>query len=220
MKIAQSASNIPLSIEEVKELIYKKDDYLKENSYLEITFLEKANFGIPGGDNWIVRLSDRMILIYAIDSNKIVKRYDFTSFNPERYSTFDIMRDIPGKHIESSSSSFGDFNGDGIDEIFVYGFYGRAFEIKIWGYDLANDDFLSHPYCSIPFWLIDSDNGPAPVEFMTYRGMYGFKVFFYQLDVAGGPGYVYEPNPRNGKWFFYTWDGEQREYVEVGEVIE
>ncbi len=74
--------------------------------------------------------------------------------------------------------------------------------------------------CEIPFKIIDSEYGPAPVEFISYNGIFGFKVYFFDYEVAGGIGYVYEPNPQNGKWIFYTWDAERREYVEVGEVIE
>jgi len=60
----------------------------------------------------------------------------------------------------------------------------------------------------------------VPVEFLTYNGIYGFKVYFLALDVPGGPGYIPEPIPNNNKWIFYTWDAEKREYVEVGEVVE
>ncbi|MCL2067310.1 MAG: hypothetical protein FWG99_07580 [Treponema sp.] len=129
------------------------------------------------------------------------------------------MQDIPGTRIGNSTSFFGDFNGDGIDEIFEYGFYGAGKYISIYGYDTDKEDF-DNLYCTIPFEIIDAHNGPAPVEFTTYRGMYGFKVFFFQYDVAGGSGYVSEPNPKNGKWIFYTWDAEKSEYVEVGEVVE
>jgi hypothetical protein len=214
---SQNILNTPLSAEEVREFLYENDNYIKRFKR-EITFIKKANFGIPGGDNWIVRLSDGWILIFVINGNRIEKRYVLTSFNPDEQSSFDIMRDIPGKHIGNSSSSFGDFSNDGIDEVFEYGFYGYGKRIIIWGYDLGKDDFIS--YCEIPFGLMDYHKGPAPVKFMIYQGMYGFKVSFYQGDVAGGPDYVPESHPDNGKWLFYTWDGEQREYVRVGEIIE
>jgi len=186
---------------------------------LEIEFISKANFGIPGGDNWIVRLNDnRSIIIYVINENKIVKRYYFSGPSLVEYSIFDIMKDIPGTRIGDTASSFGDFNGDGIDEIFLYGFYGLGSFIIIRGYDAEKDDFVG--YCEIPFGLIDMDNGPAPVEFMTYNGMDGLKVYFELGEVAGGPDYIPEWHPNNHKWIFYTWDAEQRQYVEVGEVIE
>jgi len=214
----QSSSNLPLSIEDIKKIIRETEEEYLRRYNADIAFIEKANFGIPGGDNWIVRLSNRTLLVYVINNNKIDKEYNFTSFNHEEYSNFNIMQNIPGTRIDSSTSSFGDYNNDGIDEMFVYGFYGRAFEIVIRGYDVEKDDFTV--YCEIPFEIIDPDNGPAPVEFTTYRGMYGFKVFFFQYDVAGGPDWVPDPNLKNGKWIFYTWDAEKREYIEVGEVVD
>jgi hypothetical protein len=133
-------------------------------------------------------------------------------------SRFDIMKDIPGTHIGNGTSSIGDFNGDGLDEVFNYCFSGMGNFIFILGYDEGKDDNIV--YCDIPFQIIDPENGPAPAEFLTYKGMEGFKVYYVQLNVAGGPGYVPEPVPDNDKWFFYTWDDEKREYVRVEEITE
>jgi len=102
--------------------------------------------------------------------------------------------------------------------MFVYGFFGRGFFIIIRGYDATQDNFVL--YCEIPFEIIDPKKGPAPVEFMTYNGMYGFKVYYSNPEVAGGLGWVPNPDPKNNTWRFYTWDAEQRKYVEIGEVIE
>jgi hypothetical protein len=155
-------------------------------------------------------------VVYVINGNKIEKDYYFTSDNLEGRSTFDIMQDIPGTRIGSSTSSFGDFNGDGIDEMFSYAFGGNAKLIIIEGYDPEEDDFVA--YCEVPFRIIDREHGPAPVEFMTYNGMYGFKVYFFELEVSGGPNWVSDQNPNNRKLIFYTWDADKREYVRVGEV--
>jgi hypothetical protein len=216
---SQNILNTPLSAEEVMELIYENDRYIKKITN-EIVFIEKANFGIPGGDNWIVRTSARGISVYVVNGNKIEKHYKvFTmDYNLTKHTNFDIMRDISGTHIPGGTSSIGDFNDDGIDEIFQYAFGGMGNFVLIWFYNSETDDFRT--YCSISFMLIDPDNGPAPAEFMTYQDMFGFKVCVYETSVAGGPDYVYEPHPNNGRWFFYTWDGEQREYVRYGEVVE
>jgi hypothetical protein len=201
----------------IKEFINKKERRIIEYN-AKIVFIEKANFGIYGGENWIVVLNDKSLIIYAISSKAIEKRYYFTSFDLEEESDFNIMQDIPGTHIGGTTSSFGDLNGDGIDEIFEYGFYGRGSFIIIWGYDKDKDDFVS--YCEIPFKIIDFKNGPAPVELMTYKDMYGFKVYYSQNEVAGGIGWVPDPDPKNDKWIFFTWDTEQRKYIEIGEVVE
>jgi len=126
------------------------------------------------------------------------------------------MRDIPGSHIGDSTSSIGDFNGDGKNEIFEYGFYGRGFFIIIRGYDVEEDDF--EDYCQIPFRLIDRENGPAPVEFITYNDMYGFKVLYEQIELGLSYYTETDPNSKSNKWFFYTWDKEQKKYIEIGEI--
>jgi len=203
--------------EAMKEFLYKNDKYYKEYNK-KIVYIEKANFGMHGGDNWIVRLNSETIYFYAINGNKIINKKYIPSFNLEGISNFNIMQDIPGTRIDNSSSSFGDFNSDGKEEIFEYGFYGYRFEIHIWGYDEVKDDFVS--YCEIPFKILDSEDGPAPVEFMTYKGMFGFKVFYSNIEVAGGPSWVPEPDPKNYTWRFYTWDAEQKKYIEIGELVE
>ena len=211
----------PLVINGKEEMI----DFLNQNEKriidrnLEIVFIEKANFGIPEGDNWIVQLSDNLVLIYVINGSKIVKRYSFISDSMERFTSFNIMKDIPGIRIGNSTSSFGDFNGDGIDEIFEYAFGGNAYLITIQGYEEEKDDFVSYTLDSwITFKIINHENGPAPVKFMNYQGMDGFKVFFFATGVAGGQSYASDWNPNNNKWIFYTWDSEQRRYIEAGEV--
>jgi hypothetical protein len=208
---------VPVTEEQMRDFLYENDDRIKRNNR-EITFIKKANFGIPGGDNWIVRFNDCYVFIYSIDGNKIISQYDLWSYNMEDYSVFDIMQDIPGTHIGNSTSSIADFNNDGINERFSYSFSGRGNFISIIAYDENRDWFVS--YCEIPFKILDKEYGPAPVEFLTYNGVYGFKVYFLALDVPGGPGYIREPIPNNNKWIFYTWDAGQREYVEVGEFTE
>jgi hypothetical protein len=51
-----------------------------------------------------------------------------------------------------------------------------------------------------------------------YKGMQGFQIRYNVNEVAGGEGWVSEPDPRNGLWFFYTWDKRERRFVSRGEV--
>jgi hypothetical protein len=209
-------TNIYASEEDIKEFITKNERQITEFKH-EIVFIDKIDLGIPGGDNWVVRLSkgrSNFLIVYAINNNGIEKRYVFSIFDIEQESKFNIMQDIPGTHIGDSTSSIGDFNGDGKNEIFTYGFGGNWFAIVIKSYDPEKDDFVN--YCEIPFRLIDRENGPAPVEFITYNGMYGFKVFYSAWEVALS--YPSDPSPKSNKWFFYTWDKEQKKYIEVGEI--
>jgi hypothetical protein len=203
----------------IKDLIHKY------HNYKEVIFIKKVNFGVPGGDNWIIGSSDKTysdangIGLYLIKDSIILSYYNLgMNFEMNRNSQFDIMKDIPGTHIGNGTSSIDDFNGDGLDEVFQYGFGGNGKFIVITGYETTTDNMQN--YCYIPFDIIDPENGPAPVEFMAYKGMNGFKVYYVANDVAGGIGYVPDPMPDNRKWFFYTWDETTRKYVRVEEVVD
>jgi len=216
----KSGLNEPATEEEkemMKEFIYKNDDYYKIHHY-SINYIEKANFGIPEGDNWIVKLNDMCIFIYVINDDKIIKDYyatidglNFRDQNFSEISEYDIIRDIPGTHIPDGVVSFGDFNGDGIIEIFSFIYsYLVGYNIDIFYYDSQKEGFV---YCRIPYSIIDSKNGPSPVEFITYQGKLGFKVYNKK--------YHWETETtEEGKWYFYTWDAEKKEYIEIGEIVE
>jgi hypothetical protein len=215
--------------EKIKALLLSKDELAIElaSKDEEITFIKKINFGIPAGDTWLTEWNHlnrpfTRLLLYLIRDDIIIKYYNLgMNYNKEWeriQSQFDIMNGIPGTHIGNGTSSIGDFNGDGLDELFQYIFSGMGNFIFIQGYDKGKDDKIL--YCDIPFDLIDPKNGPAPVEFISYKGINGFKVYYLQLSVAEGPGYVPEPMPDNNKWFFYTWNVDRREYVRVEEIEE
>ena len=208
-----------LSLEEAKQVVYENEELI-QIYHLEIDFISKANFGMPGGDNWIVRLNDGHIIIYAISGDKIVRQFYSDSYDIRKNNDIDFMRDIPGTHIGGSLSSFGDFNADGVDEIFSYWYLGMGAEIGIVAYSTEKDDLI-YLTNNLPFTSRDSYYNPVvPVQFMTYKGMYGFKAYLFYTEVAGGPGWEPEPDPRNNRWFFYTWDTQQKQYVEVGEVVD
>jgi hypothetical protein len=208
--------------EAMKEFIYENDQFFEERD-MEIDFIEKANFGIPGGDNWIVRLNSRHIFIYVINGGRMEEDYygtvsgqHFFDQYPEEVSEYDIMRDIPGTHIPDGCVSFGDFNDDGIDELFRY-LYAEELghNIDIFHYEPQKKGFV---FCRIRYKVIDQKEGPAPVVFMTYRGMKGFKVYYSNIESAGQ--WFPDPDPRNDKWIFYAWNDEQRKYTEIGEVVD
>jgi hypothetical protein len=209
--------------EKIRDLLLAQAE--RATKYNEtVLSIKKVNFGLSGGDNWLVEWGKQydistLLLLYLIKDDIILKYYNFGSnFNMLSETSFDIMKDIPGAHIGKGTSSIGDFNSDGLDEIFQYGFFGYGKTVHVYGYGVQEDDVVF--YCSIPFQLVDPENGPAPVEFITYKGMEGFKVYYVQLRVSGGPGYVPEPMPDNNKWFFYTWDSEKRGYIRVEEIVE
>jgi hypothetical protein len=208
--------------EAMKEFIYENDPFFEERD-AEIDFIEKANFGIPGGDNWIVRLNSMHIFIYVINGDRIEEEYHatvsgqhFVDQHQEEVSAYYIMRDIPGTHIPGGCVSFGDFNGDGIDELFRF-LYAEELghNIDIFHYEPQKKGFV---FCRFRYKVIDKKESPAPVIFMTYRGMKGFKVYYSNIESAGQ--WVPELDPKNDKWIFYSWNEGQRKYVEIGEVVE
>ena len=193
----------------------------------EITLLKRINMGISGGDNWLVEWTSnrlgvyksKMLFLYVINGSNIIHEINMgPSYYVSEHTDFDIMKDIPGIRVGEGSCVVYDYNGDGFDDIFNYGFSGRGAYIWIMGHDLNKEDIEF--YSEIPFEIIDRARGPAPVEFVTYKGMKGFKVYYMGYEVAGGPGWVPDTDPRNGKWIFYAWDEKRREFVEIEEVEE
>jgi hypothetical protein len=136
----------------------------------------------------------------------------------EEVSDHYIMRDIHGTHIPGGRVSFGDFNGDGIDELFRY-LYAEELghNIDIFHYDPQKKGFV---FYRIRYKNIAQEEAPAPVVFTTYRGMKRFKVYYSNMESAGGSEWLPAPDPRNDKWIFFAWNDEQRKYMEIGEVVD
>jgi hypothetical protein len=207
--------------EEIRTVLLTKDDR-STKWHEKLAFIKKVKMGMPGGDNWLVEWKkgdgSGRIDVYAINKGEIVNnKVAAVNFSLTGHTEFNIMHDIPGIRIGDGSAAVYDYNGDGLDEIFVYGFYGSYFQIDICGYDLDKEDFVG--YCNVAFDIVDPVVGPAPVEFMTYKGMNGFKVYFD----------LYNQSPRHPPkniinkyyaWYFYNWDEVEQKYVEVEEVVD
>jgi len=173
-----------------------------------IECLSKINLGIPGGDNWIANRSDGYTYIYIVDSEKkvrTVRRRDFTEQTEIRFwdsnirtnvdLEFDIMKNIPGTRLGSKAVAFGDYNGDGFDEIFFFS-RGVTNSALIWGY---NNDAME-TYFASRYNIIDP-KGPFPIEFINYKGIDGVKVNVWDYPTNK---YV---------WDFYAWYENSRKYV-------
>ena len=226
--LALSVCSFSQTAEQVISLLYDIEK-LRTVFDNEIIYMEEFNFGIPGGANWLVEWRDRRMvegnirvsiipMIYVVDIN--IGEIKFRNGLPLR-SESDVSyfrayyESFPGVTRGDRTYQIGDFNGDGFDEIaqFMDGASSPTFEIC--GYDSREGNMKWN--CSIPY---DKRYYPSPVEFIIYKGMKGFKLRYYVNEVAGGPGWVPEPSPKNGRWFFYTWDEEQRIFVEIEEVKE
>jgi hypothetical protein len=209
------------SEDEIKALLYAVDDRAtKYNS--EITFIQEVNMNIPGGDNWLVEWykseeNNYLLMCYAIQENKVAKDiFMGGNYDPFEVSRFDIMAEIPGKRIRDSTAVIGDYNNDGIDELFKFLLGGSGWGVNILSYNPVIGSRFG--LCSVDSTIIDPENGPAPVEFITYKGMKGFKVYCH----ADGNHVQMPKNIINTwyAWYFYTWDEKAGEYVEVEEYIE
>jgi len=183
-----------------------------------ISFLSKINLGIPGGENWIalrgicidavgkVIKGLRYMCIYTVNieketvekERKGVPEQSKIDYNGKALE-YDIMQSIPGTQIGSSAAAFGDYNGDGIDEIFWF-YLGIEHYCVIRGYNSDKDridDFLECRY------NITSINEPSPVEFINYKGIDGIKIYFWDyLD-------------KINRWRFWAWDEGSRKYIEL-----
>jgi hypothetical protein len=206
-------ANAPLvfsdEIDEVRELLANERGG-------DILYLSKINLGIPGGDNWIADRSNGLAYIYVIDNDKNINIQDRISYaepsqirymDQSTYSRanleFDIMRDIPGTRIGNKAATFGDFNGDGTDEIF--NFYDSESLCTMWGYNSDKGEIES---CFGCHYDIRDPKGPSPVEFINNQGIYNIKVNWWSLS------------EKQYFWIFFAWDEEQRKFVEIEKFVE
>jgi hypothetical protein len=117
------------------------------------------------------------------------------------------MENIPGIHIGDIGASVFDCNGNGKDELFSYGFYGRGNWIHIYGYDGEKNDIVDYCDDEIYFEIINNNKGHAPVEFTYHKNRNGFKVYSWFYSQSG----------RERGLYFYAWNSETRKYENLGE---
>jgi hypothetical protein len=124
------------------------------------------------------------------------------------------MRGIPGERFVNDVVSVGDYNNDGINEVFGLGFYGAGFILYIYGIDPVTEKVTL--YCKTEFY-VPTPTGFAPVEFIRYKGKDGFKLAMSFNRNGDGLKYGIE-GLRGVGWYFFTWDEDQQKYVFVEEV--
>lgn len=192
----------------------------------EISLIEKFNFGIPGGINWLVQWYEKYntsthgphiyTMIYVVDTNtKDIKFRELISLNDDISPyLFSYYHNLSENIKTDNICHIGDFNRDGFDEILQLG----TSRLVISGYDPQTNEIKR--YCSIPYGYVEEGYDSPPVEFITYKGIKGFKLRYFEYEVAGGSGWVPDPSPKNGKWFFFAWDDRQRKFVEIEEFVE
>jgi hypothetical protein len=200
---------------EARELIATES-----NGY--IRYLYKINFGFEGGDNWLsVRVRGNhdslYMCIYIIGNDKKVKfvesigvnelsEVNYWDSNTHSYVDleYDLMRDIPGTRIGNVAANFGDYNGDGLDEIFVF---SRAEEDNffIWGKDTSPYGERGKFYYICRFDFI-SPKEPSPVIFASYQGTDGILAHYINIRETYLCG-------------FFVWDEVTHEYKKDMELL-
>jgi hypothetical protein len=188
----------------------------------EIASIEEFNFGIPGGKNWLVEWNNKeRIVIFAcvvdINNGEELFRYHVgTVIIDDIHPLAPYFDELPGRTI-SGNYKIGDFNSNGFDDILYFHMGAGGPKMEIIGFDPSKGEMAL-----LFSGIFDDQHEGLPVKFITYKGMQGFMLLRGDgHPVAGGMGWVPEPpSPQAGKWFFYTWDGEQRTFVEIGEVDE
>jgi hypothetical protein len=180
----------------------------------KIEYLSKINLGVPGGGEWLAVREGGYI--YVIDSEKKVRVVDAISVTEQSkimyrkpwdisspfVLEFDIMQNIPGTQTGNLAAAFGDYNGDGFDEIFYYS-QGTYEDCGILGYNSETDKMGF--YFTSDFRL-RSRLGPPPVEFTNYQGIDGVMVILKDnMDEE----YI---------WEFWAWDEGSRKYVKLAET--
>lgn len=199
---------IPIEYASIAELITQYDSMHSTDRY-KLYFIDKIHMEIPGGENWFVTWVQKIERSFSynsyiyINNYNVIDSYNICSmFNIEDYSSFDIMAEIPGTQIGKLGTAIGDYNKDGFDEILSYSFYATRYLFEIIGYDKTEAKKVN--YIEIPFVLIDREKGPAPVKFLTYKGIEGFQIYSISDDLQSsleGPSWSFYFCEPETSWF-------------------
>jgi hypothetical protein len=209
--------------DQVVSFLHENDDQrIKFNE--NIIFIEEFNFGIPGGENWLVVWEDQwrdvdhqyktvLVFVYVVDIDSGEIKFRERVLTTSKRTEFLSYYRLPGVTVDGICQ-VGDFNGDGFDDVLsLLGGVGGGFFIC--GFPGGRETW----YCNIHYGLV-GDGEQSPVKFINFNGENGFKVYYYQYEVAGGPGWVSDPSPDNHKWLFYKWDERQQKFDIAGIVLE
>ena len=215
----------PQTEDEIAVLLHEIDERSTRFNNRIVSISDEFNFGIPGGKNWLVEWEGhnptigiftlKIVYVVDIETREIKFRHGFgPTVRGWVHPNASAFESLPGRTI--GARQIGDFNGEGFDMIL---------NLHIGGGGPGVDITVFNPQTDRMEWIFsenfDNRYENSPIRFIRYRGMYGFMVREGDPpQVAGGPTWVPEPNPRAGSWFFYTWDREQFTFVEIGEVDE
>ncbi|MDR0444658.1 MAG: hypothetical protein LBH44_14770 [Treponema sp.] len=217
LSFAQTSDEVVLLLNDIEERVTKFG--------YQVFSIEEFNFGIPGGKNWLIEWEGSRgqiyPFIYVVDVVSREIKFCEQMGLSEKGDVHPLaphFESLPGRTVGRWVFQVGDFNGEGFDMMLDFNIGTGGPSVYISGYDPQTGEIRN--YFGGTF---DSkyDKGP-PVRFIEYKGMQGFMLLRGTgYVVPGGEGWVPDPTPSwAGKWFFYTWDKEQRKFVEIEEVNE
>ena len=162
-------------------------------------------------------IQDKYTYIDLVSFNNDEMELHLISFwNKDEDNTKYFLQDIPGNQLWESLATIGDFNNDGIDEIATIDLHGGSASIfLILGINPANKNVDTYFHGTV---AVSMTSTYTPVEFVNYKGMYGFKIMQFIDPKLSKISYPILGGPRNTAWIFYTWDETQRKYIEIEEV--
>jgi hypothetical protein len=207
---------------------------------LDYLSLIKFDIDITKGETWLSSwiIPDSASMTYnwlylhiikddSIETHRMPISPEISAFfywNEYNFIQFPILKNIPGHFYPRYSEMPGvwlyDVNEDGFDEIIWTDPAGVGSDkpkvyLKILGYD--KDEFVF--YLEIQTTTIDKETGPEPIQFIQNLGVWGFRCLVDSSDYTPMYG-LPAMEDENLIWVFFTWDTDERKYIEREFIVE
>ena len=170
-----------------------------------------------GEKYFLGRDSDGSSYLFSFNKQLEFRDFSFLGEPVDEHILEILTNSLSGVRIWNSPAVIRDFKNDGHNEIAFMLLGGSAYSFWILGID---PDIKEIVYYFNGIFYVDYPPTFAPVEFMKYKGMDGFKM----LRIVPPPERASVKYPFRGNksisWFFYTWDKEEKKYVIVEEFEE
>jgi hypothetical protein len=165
-------------------------------------------------ENINTSINEIYIYLYIFNENDEMSSIALTA-NSKTFEPDIFMENVPGR-LKDYFIALDDYNGDGINELFVPDFGGSSYTLRICGIEPETKIFTA--YCKIPFY-VDYPPDRAPVVFIENSKIGGFKVLTaFVWEGMGYPEYPVEGYSNEVGWMFYRWEKSLRKYMAAGEV--
>jgi hypothetical protein len=165
-------------------------------------------------ENKNTSINEIYIYLYIFNENDEMSSTALTA-NSKTFEPDIFMGNVPGR-LKDYFIALGDYNGDGINELFVPDFGGSSYSLRICGIEPESKIFTA--YCDI-YFFVHYPPDCAPIVFIKNGKIDGFKALTaFVLEGMGYPEYPVEGYSNEVGWMFYRWEKSQRKYIAAGEV--